>query len=43
MPAAPGRRFAPGELHIVLPRIEDRRGAEIPITIEATPDPKRPD
>ena len=32
-----------GELHIALPRIEDRRGAEIPIIIEATPGPKRPD
>ncbi len=26
-----------GELRIVLPRIEDRRGAEIPIAIAATP------
>ena len=29
-----------GELHIVLPRVEDRRGAEIPITIAATSRPE---
>ena len=29
-----------GELHIMLPRVEDRRGAEIPITIAATPRPE---
>lgn len=32
--------LASGELHVVLPRIEDRRGAEIPITIVATPRPE---
>ena len=28
-----------GELHIVLPRIEERRGREIPITVESSPGP----
>jgi len=32
--------LAAGELHIVLPRIEDRRGAEIPIAIATTPRPE---
>jgi HSP20 family protein len=29
-----------GELRIVLPRVDDRRGREIPITIESGPRPK---
>jgi HSP20 family protein len=29
-----------GELHVVLPRVDERRGREIPITVESKPGPK---
>lgn len=32
--------LAKGELHLVLPRIDDRRGGEIPIVVDRTPRPE---